>query len=104
MKPHDLKAARLRKGWVQVQVAEYLGVTQAYVNMLKTEEDGLHLHSVGVLLRYTAFRPKRCLFQKNLCQPARITSTWPSLWRNSDIQVLLTCARVYSRKIRQRFC
>src|SRR6266513_1537104 len=35
MKPHDLKAARLRKGWVQVQVAEYLGVTQAYVNMLE---------------------------------------------------------------------
>src|ERR1700687_1652681 len=35
MKSHDLKAARLRKGWVQVQVAEYLGVTQAYVNMLE---------------------------------------------------------------------
>ncbi|SRR6266550_1598581 len=35
MKPHDLKAARLRKGWVQVQVAELLGVTQAYVNMLE---------------------------------------------------------------------
>jgi len=35
MKPHDLKAARLKKGWVQTQVAEYLGVTQAYINMLE---------------------------------------------------------------------
>jgi DNA-binding transcriptional regulator YiaG len=35
MKPSELKAARLKKGWVQVQVAEYLGVTQAYVNMLE---------------------------------------------------------------------
>src|SRR5260370_7470909 len=35
MKPNQLKAARLKKGWVQVQVAEYLGVTQAYVNMLE---------------------------------------------------------------------
>jgi transcriptional regulator with XRE-family HTH domain len=35
MKPHELKAARLRKGLVQDQVATSLGVSQAYVNMLE---------------------------------------------------------------------
>ena len=35
MTPHELKAARLKKGLVQAQVAESLGVSQAYVNMLE---------------------------------------------------------------------
>ena len=35
MTPHELKTARLKKGLVQVQVAESLGVSQAYVNMLE---------------------------------------------------------------------
>ncbi len=35
MTPHELKAARLKKGLVQVQVAKSLGVSQAYVNMLE---------------------------------------------------------------------
>lgn len=51
MKPHDLKAARLRKGWVQVQVAEYLGVTQAYVNML---ENGRRRLTPALIRRVTA--------------------------------------------------
>jgi len=35
MTPHEFKAARLKKGLVQAQVAESLGVSQAYVNMLE---------------------------------------------------------------------
>ncbi len=35
MTPHELKAVRLKKGLVQAQVAESLGVSQAYVNMLE---------------------------------------------------------------------
>ena len=35
MTPHELKTARLKKGLVQAQVAESLGVSQAYVNMLE---------------------------------------------------------------------
>jgi transcriptional regulator with XRE-family HTH domain len=35
MRPHELKAARLKKGLIQAQVAESLGVSQAYVNMLE---------------------------------------------------------------------
>lgn len=35
MKPHELKAARLKKGLVQAQVAESLGVSQSYVNLLE---------------------------------------------------------------------
>lgn len=35
MTPHELKAARLKKGLVQAQVAKSLGVSQAYVNMLE---------------------------------------------------------------------
>jgi len=35
MTPHEFKAARLKKGLVQTQVAESLGVSQAYVNMLE---------------------------------------------------------------------
>jgi transcriptional regulator with XRE-family HTH domain len=35
MTPHELKAARLKKGLVQVQAAESLGVSQSYVNLLE---------------------------------------------------------------------
>jgi transcriptional regulator with XRE-family HTH domain len=35
MRPHELKAARLKKGLVQAQVAESLGVSQSYVNLLE---------------------------------------------------------------------
>jgi transcriptional regulator with XRE-family HTH domain len=35
MTPHELKAARLKKGLVQAQVAESLGVSQSYVNLLE---------------------------------------------------------------------
>jgi transcriptional regulator with XRE-family HTH domain len=35
MTPHELKAARLKNGLVQAQVAGSLGVSQAYVNMLE---------------------------------------------------------------------
>src|SRR5882762_5460481 len=35
MTPHELKAARLKKGLVQAQVAKSLDVSQAYVNMLE---------------------------------------------------------------------
>ncbi len=35
MTPQELKAARLKKGLVQAQVAESLGISQAYVNMLE---------------------------------------------------------------------
>jgi transcriptional regulator with XRE-family HTH domain len=35
MTPHEFKAARLKNGLVQAQVAESLGVSQAYVNMLE---------------------------------------------------------------------
>ena len=35
MKPHELKAARLKKGLVQAQAAKSLGVSQSYVNLLE---------------------------------------------------------------------
>jgi transcriptional regulator with XRE-family HTH domain len=35
MTPHELKAARLKRGFVQAQVAESLGVSQSYVNLLE---------------------------------------------------------------------
>jgi transcriptional regulator with XRE-family HTH domain len=35
MKPQELRAARLEKGWGQTAVAARLGVTQPYVNMLE---------------------------------------------------------------------
>jgi len=35
MTPHDLKAARLKKGLVQAEVAESLDVSQSYVNLLE---------------------------------------------------------------------
>jgi putative transcriptional regulator len=35
MRPHELKAARLKKGLVQAQAAESLGVSQSYVNLLE---------------------------------------------------------------------
>lgn len=35
MTPHELKAARLKRGLVQAQVAESLGVSQSYVNLLE---------------------------------------------------------------------
>jgi transcriptional regulator with XRE-family HTH domain len=35
MTTHELKAARLKKGLVQAQVAESLGVSQSYVNLLE---------------------------------------------------------------------
>jgi transcriptional regulator with XRE-family HTH domain len=35
MTPHELKAARLKRRLVQAQVAESLGLSQAYVNMLE---------------------------------------------------------------------
>ena len=38
MTPHELKAARLKKGLVQAQVAESLGVSQSYVNLLENGE------------------------------------------------------------------
>jgi transcriptional regulator with XRE-family HTH domain len=50
MKPNELKAARLKKGWVQSQVAESLGVSQAYVNML---ESGKRRLTPGLTRRVT---------------------------------------------------
>jgi transcriptional regulator with XRE-family HTH domain len=35
MKAHELRGARLNRGFVQAQVAKHLGVSQAYVNMLE---------------------------------------------------------------------
>jgi transcriptional regulator with XRE-family HTH domain len=35
MRPHELKAARLKKGLVQAQAAESLGVSHSYVNLLE---------------------------------------------------------------------
>src|ERR1700674_6085820 len=35
MKPQELKAARLDRGWSQIQAATRLGVSQAYLNMLE---------------------------------------------------------------------
>jgi transcriptional regulator with XRE-family HTH domain len=35
MTPHELKAARLKKGLVQAKVAEFLDVSQSYVNLLE---------------------------------------------------------------------
>ena len=35
MAPHELKAARLKKGLVQAQAAQSLGVSQSYVNLLE---------------------------------------------------------------------
>src|ERR1700739_3822332 len=48
MTPHELKTARLKKGLVQAQVAESLGVSQAYVNML---ENGKRRLTPGLTLR-----------------------------------------------------
>jgi len=50
MKPHELKAARLRKGLVQDQVAMSLGVSQPYVNML---ENGKRRLTPGLTRRLT---------------------------------------------------
>jgi transcriptional regulator with XRE-family HTH domain len=50
MTPHELKAARLKKGLVQAQVAESLGVSQAYVNML---ENGKRRLTPGLTRRVT---------------------------------------------------
>jgi transcriptional regulator with XRE-family HTH domain len=35
MKPHELKSARLDKGWNQTQAAARMGITQAYLNYLE---------------------------------------------------------------------
>jgi transcriptional regulator with XRE-family HTH domain len=48
MTPRGLKAARLKKGLVQAQVADSLGVSQAYVNML---ENGKRRLTAGLTRR-----------------------------------------------------
>lgn len=35
MKPHELRSARIEKGWTQTQAAVRLGMTQAYLNFLE---------------------------------------------------------------------
>jgi len=35
MRPHDLRSARRKKGWTQIQAAARLGMTQAYLNYLE---------------------------------------------------------------------
>src|ERR1700721_4799490 len=35
MNTHELKQARLAKGWTQTQAAAHLGMTQAYLNFLE---------------------------------------------------------------------
>lgn len=41
MTGEDLRKARRHKGWTQVQAAQRLGVTQAYLSMLESGERGL---------------------------------------------------------------
>jgi len=50
MKPHELKAARLKKGLVQAQAAKSLGVSQSYVNLL---ENGKRRLTPGLARRVT---------------------------------------------------
>src|SRR5260370_25068947 len=50
MKPHELKAARLKKGLVQAQAAKSLGVWQAYVTLL---ENGKSRLTPGLARRVT---------------------------------------------------
>jgi transcriptional regulator with XRE-family HTH domain len=75
MTAHELQAARLKRGLVQAQVAESLGVSQAYVNML---ENGKRRLTSGLTRRVsTLYRlsPKHSQSQKNLRQHLRVTST-----------------------------
>lgn len=58
MRPQELKEARLRKGWVQTDVAARLGVSQAYVNMLERGKRRLTPRLTRKLVTTYGFSPE----------------------------------------------
>src|ERR1700693_5864166 len=58
MTPHQLKAARLKKGLVQAQAAESLGVSQAYVNMLEKGKRPLTRELTHRMVKLYNFSPE----------------------------------------------
>jgi transcriptional regulator with XRE-family HTH domain len=58
MTPHQLKAARLKKGLVQTQAAESLGVSQAYVNMLEKGKRPLTRELTHRMVKLYNFSPE----------------------------------------------
>jgi len=57
MKPQELRAARLEKGWGQTEVAARLGVSQAYVNMLEKGKRRLTSEMTRKLAKVYSFSP-----------------------------------------------
>jgi len=57
MTGEDLRKARRHKGWTQVQAAQRLGVTQAYLSMLESGERGLSKSVVHRALQKLSVAP-----------------------------------------------
>jgi transcriptional regulator with XRE-family HTH domain len=76
----DLREARRRRGWTQVQAAKRLGLSQAYVSLLERENRLVSRRLLVRVQREYALQPTaRPFVDQADCRPAQLAATLGTL-------------------------